>query len=243
MKFTNDESFVRSQRSSGAYFDVGLRKYLVMVYGYMGMALGITGLIALLVYSSDALMYAIHGTPLKWVVIFSPIAITFFMSYKLDKLNSSMVMGLFVAFSCAMGMSLSYIFKIYTATSIARVFFISASLFGAMALYGNTTEKDLSGIGSFLMMGLIGLIISSLVNIFMQSSALHFAISFASVLLFTGLTAYDAQRLKAMYSASGLTESSNVLYARKLALIGATSLYFDFINIFMGLLNLFGERK
>lgn len=237
MTFMNHEQDVRAQ---GAYYSAGLRSYLVKVYNYMAMALGLTGLVAFLAASSETLMQAIYGSPLQWVVMLAPIGLVFFMSYKLSSLTMQATLGVFAAFSAMMGLSLSYIFLVYTSESIARVFFISASMFGAMAYYGNVTKKDLSQFGSFLMMGLVGIIIASIVNIFLGSAPLHFAISIVGVILFTGMTAFDAQKVKDMYFK--FNDGSDVA-TKKLAIMGATTLYFDFINLFLSLLRLMGDSR
>jgi len=235
-------SFIKNERAAqtASYYSEGLRSYLIKVYNYMAMALGITGLIALLVSSSQAAMSAIYGTPLHWIIAFAPLGIVFFMSYKLYDLSMETVFVLFFSFASVMGLSISSIFLLYTSESIARVFFISSSMFGSMAYYGNVTKRDLSQFGSFLMMGLIGLIVSSVVNLFFMSTALQFAISIVSVILFTGMTAYDAQRIKDMYFKlnDGSSESVN-----KVAIIGATSMYFNYINIFLSLLRIMGDRR
>lgn len=225
--------------ASRVSYDAGLRDYMVKVYNNMAIALGISGLIAFSAASSTALMQAIFGTPLSWLVMLAPLLFTFFFSYKLNSISSDTARIYLWIFSGLMGLSLSTIFVVYTQTSIARVFFISASVFGGMSLYGYTTKKDLTGMGSFLMMGLIGIIIASLVNIFLKSSALDFALSVIGVFIFIGLTAYDTQKIKQLYfQASGNSES-----VAKLAVVGALNLYMDFINLFLMLLRLFGDRR
>ena len=177
--------------------------------------------------------------PLGWVVAIAPIAFVFMFSMGLARMNASMAKVLLWVFAGIMGLSLSSVFLIYTGGSIARVFFISASVFGAMSLYGYTTKKDLTTWGSFLMMGLLGIIIASVVNIFLKSSALEFAVSLIGVVIFVGLTAYDTQRIKgAYYSAGGDSESVS-----KLAVMGALNLYMDFINLFLHMLRFFGDRR
>jgi len=196
--------FIRSNRSSesfassasGISYDTGLRSYMVKIYNFMSIALGISGLVAFLVSSSPALMGAIFGTPLAWVVMLAPLGFVMFFGYKLNSLSSEQAKNYLWIYSALMGISLSTIFIAYTSTSIARVFFISAATFGGMSLYGYTTKKDLTGMGSFLFMGLIGLLVASLVNIFLKSSALEFALSAIGVLIFIGLTAYDTQKIK-----------------------------------------------
>lgn len=221
-----------------AQYDEGLRAHMERVFGYMAAGVGVTGIVALLVASSPALLGAIFGTPLRWVVMLAPLGFVFFLSFRVHTISAARAQALFWAFAAVMGLSLSFIFAVYTGASIARVFFISSGMFAATALWGYTTKRDLSGMGSFLMMGLFGIIIASVVNIFMASSALTFAISVIGVLVFTGLTAWDTQRIKEMYAEGHGTESNN-----KMAVMGALSLYLNFINLFMMLLNLFGQRE
>lgn len=223
--------------SKAIEMDMGLRAYMLKVYNLMAAALGITGVVAYAVSQSPALMQTIFGTPLAWVVMLAPIGFVWFFSAKVHTMSQSAAQGCLWAFAGLMGLSLSTIFVAYTGESIFRAFFISAATFGSMSLYGYTTKKDLSGWGSFLFMGLIGIIIASLVNLFLQSSGLQFAISVIGVLLFTGLTAYDTQRIKQTYyqlSGDSLAKS---------AVIGALSLYMDFINLFIMLLRLVGDRR
>ena len=179
--------------------DEGLRRYMLSVYNYMGLGLAITGLVAFLVASTPSLYVPIFTSPLKWVVMLAPLGFVFFLGAKIRTLSVGAAQMTFWAFAAVMGLSMASIFLVFTGDSIARVFFITAGMFGAMSLYGYTTKRDLSGLGSFLFMGLIGIIIASLVNLFMASSALHFAISVIGVLVFTGLTAYDTQRIKEVY--------------------------------------------
>jgi len=218
--------------------DEGLRAYMLSVYNYMGLGLAITGLVAFLVASTPALYGPIFGTPLKWVVMLAPLGFVFFLGAKIRTMSVGAAQLTFWLFAAVMGLSLASIFLVFTGESIARVFFITAGTFGAMSLYGYTTKRDLSAWGSFLFMGLIGIIIAMLVNLFIASSALHFAISVIGVLVFTGLTAYDTQRIKEMYYE---LDASDV--ATRKAIMGALSLYLDFINMFMMLLHLFGNRE
>ncbi|OUC04184.1 MULTISPECIES: Bax inhibitor-1/YccA family protein [Ehrlichia] len=222
-----------------AYYSVGLRNYLVKVYNYMAMALGLTGVVAFFVSSSPAIISMIYNTPLHWLIVFAPVGLVFLMSYKLNVFSFQTVLTIFFSFAALVGVSISYIFLVYTAASIAKVFFISSSMFGVMAWYGNVTKKDLSQFGTFLFMGVIGIIIASVVNLFFNSGPLHFALSVVAVIVFTGMTAYDAQRIKDMYyKFNDGTDSVN-----KMAILGATTLYFNYINIFISLLNLQGERR
>lgn len=218
--------------------DAGLRAYMLKVYNYMAGGLALTGIISFLTASSPALLHTIYGTPLQWLVMLAPLGFVFFLSFRIDKIQASTAQMLFWIYASIMGLSLAFIFILYSGESIARVFFITAGTFGAMSLYGYTTQRDLTGFGSFLFMGLIGIIIASLVNLFMQSSALQFAISLIGVLVFTGLTAYDTQKIKSMYM-DGLGYESST----KMAIMGALNLYLDFINLFLMLLRLFGDRR
>jgi FtsH-binding integral membrane protein len=218
--------------------DAGLRSHMLSVYNYMGLALVLTGLTAFVTASSPALRDAIFGTPLQWVVIFAPLGFIFFLGAKIRTMSVSAAQITFWSFAVVMGLSLASIFIVFTLPSIARVFFITAATFGAMSLYGYTTKRDLSKYGSFLFMGLIGIVIAMLVNIFIGSTALQFAISVIGVLVFTGLTAYDSQRIKEEYYSFNSAE-----IATKGAIMGALSLYLNFINLFMMLLQLFGNRN
>jgi FtsH-binding integral membrane protein len=217
--------------------DEGLRSYLLQVYNYMGLGLGITGVVAYLMAASG-LYLAIAQTPFIWLVMLAPLGFVFFLSAKIHTMSVSTAQITFWAFAAVMGLSLASIFLVFTGASIARVFFITAAMFGAMSLYGYTTKRDLSGWGSFLFMGLIGIVIAMVVNIFLASAAVHFAVSVIGVLVFTGLTAYDTQRIKEMYYE---VDASDVV-ARK-AIMGALSLYLNFINMFMMLLHLFGTAR
>ena len=215
--------------------DEGLRSYMLSVYNYMGIALVLSGVIAYIVGTTPALYGPILGSPLKWVVMLAPLGFVFFLSAKIQTMSLSTAQMTFWAFAALMGLSLSTVFIAFTGASVARVFFITAASFGALSLYGYTTKRDLSGMGSFLFMGLIGVIIASIVNWFLASSALQFAISVIGLLVFAGLTAYDTQRIKEMYYE---LDNSDVM-GRK-ALMGALSLYLDFINMFMFMLHFFG---
>jgi FtsH-binding integral membrane protein len=218
--------------------DEGLRSYMLAIYNYMGLGLAMTGLTAFVVATSPAMMAAIFGTPLKWVVMLAPLGFVFFLSARVNRMSVSAAQLAFWAFAILMGLSMASIFLVFTGTSIARVFFITAATFGAVSLYGYTTKRDLSQFGSFLIMGLIGIVIASLVNLFLGSSALQFAISVIGVLVFTGLTAWDTQRLKEEY-VEGLGQD----LVAKNAIMGALSLYLNFINLFMMLLQLFGQNR
>jgi FtsH-binding integral membrane protein len=237
--FNNKTVSFASAASRSTSYDASLRDYMVKVYNFMGIALGISGAVAFLVASSPALMQLFFGTPLAWVVMLAPLGFVFFFSYKLNSISAEKAKNYLWIYSGLMGLSLSTIFIVYTGASVARVFFISASTFGAMSLYGYSTKKDLSGLGSFLIMGLIGLIIASLVNIFLKSSAMEFALSVIGVFIFIGLTAYDTQRIKqTYYHFAGDSEMTG-----KMAVMGALNLYMDFINLFLMLLRFFGDRR
>jgi FtsH-binding integral membrane protein len=225
-------------RTSGAIFDEGLRQHMLRVYNYMGIGLVVTGLVAFFVASTPALYVPIFQTPLKWVVMLAPLAFVFFFSFRMHAMSAATAQMAFWAFCAVMGLSLASVFLVFTGTSIARTFFITASMFGATSLYGYTTKRDLSKFGSFLIMGLIGIVIASLVNIFVGSSALQFAISVIGVLVFTGLTAYDTQSIKEQYAEGFGHEANN-----KMAVFGALSLYLNFINLFQLLLSLTGQRE
>ena len=227
-----------AQAQSAALFDEGLRKHMLRVYNYMGLGLVITGIVAFVVSQTPALYVPIFSTPLKWVVMLAPLAFVFFFSFRIHAMSAATAQMAFWAFAAVMGLSLASVFLVFTGTSIARTFFITATMFGAMSLYGYTTKRDLSQFGSFLMMGLIGVIIASIVNIFLGSSALQFAISVIGVVVFVGLTAWDTQNIKEQYAENYDQESQ-----QKLAVFGALSLYLNFVNLFQLLLSLTGQRE
>jgi FtsH-binding integral membrane protein len=232
----------RKSRGAGfppsvAEIDAGLRAHMQRVYGYMAGGLALTGLVAYLAAASG-FYQSIAATPLIWLVMLAPLGFVLVLSFGIQRMAAGTAMLLFWLYAAVMGLSLGGIFLVFTGESIARAFFITAATFGAMSLYGYTTRSDLSRFGSFLMMGLIGIVIASLVNIFLGSSALQLAISIIGVIVFVGLTAYDAQRIKEMY-----LESDTGEIAGKKAVLGALALYLDFINLFMILLQLFGQRR
>ena len=238
----------KAAQQTSVVMDEGLRAYMLKVYNYMGSALLVTGIVALITFklavdSLNPLMYSplgnsIYNSGLAWVVMLAPLGVVMYMSFGINKMSSSKAQGIFWLFAALMGISLSSIFVVYTETSITRVFFITAGTFGSMSIYGYTTKRDLTKLGSFLMMGLIGIIIASIVNIFMQSSMMYFVISILGVLIFVGLTAYDTQKIKNMYAVSDTGEVMG-----KKAVMGALTLYLDFINLFIMLLRLFGQRR
>ncbi len=221
-----------------AEIDVGLRQYMLQVYNYMASGLALTGIVAYAVSTSETAMQVIFGTGLFWIAVLAPLGLVFFLSARINHIQASTAQALFWVYAALMGLSLASIFIMYTGTSIARVFFITAGTFAGMSLYGYTTKRDLTKWGSFLFMGLIGIIIASVVNMFLASSALYFVISVIGVLVFVGLTAYDTQAIKSIYSAADDSETHG-----KKAIMGALKLYLDFINLFMMLLHLFGGRR
>ncbi|CAH1663041.1 conserved membrane hypothetical protein [Hyphomicrobiales bacterium] len=243
----------RAQQTSAVEMDQGLRSFMLGVYNNMTIGLGITGLAALAIsmlaiagFTPDgkiagltAFGQAIYLSPLKWVVMLAPLAFIMLFSFKAENMSASAARTMFFAFAAVMGVSMSSILVVFTGASVVRVFFITAAAFGALSLVGYTTKKSLSGMGSFLIMGLIGLIIASVVNLFLASSALSFGISVLGVLIFAGLTAWDTQRLKEMYLYSNLDPES----AAKLSVNGALSLYLNFINMFQMLISLLGDRR
>jgi len=238
-EMTMSNEYMRTvSRSRAENLDQGLRSYMLGIYNYMALGLGLTGLVATLVASSPALLQAIYGSPLHYVVMLAPVALVFFLSFRLHKLQASTAQTLFWTYAGLMGLSLSWIFLAYTGASVAKVFFITAGTFGAMSLYGYTTQRDLTGMGSFLFMGLIGLVLASLVNIFVKSSAFEFVLSVIGVLIFTGLTAYDTQVIKSEY-----IEGDDREIMMKKSIMGALRLYLDFINLFLHLLRFLGDRR
>ncbi len=228
-----------------AAIDEGLRAYMLKVYNLMALGLAITGLAAWGAFQlavSDGQLTAfgqlIYASAFRWVVIFAPLALVFFMSFRIQTLSVAAAQATFWIYAALVGLSLSTIFLVYTGESIVRTFFITAASFGALSLWGYTTKRDLSGMGSFLFMGLIGVVLASIVNIFLGSSALGFAISVIGVLVFAGLTAYDTQQIKEMY-----WEGDDTLVAGRKAIMGALRLYLDFINLFMFLLQFMGNNR
>jgi FtsH-binding integral membrane protein len=232
---SKDRVILGAERKSLA-FSEGLRTYMMSVYNYMALALGLTGGVALFVVSSPTLLQAI--LPMMWLFVLAPVALVFFLSFKINTLQYSTAQALFWLYAALNGVAFSVLFLAYTYESIARVFFITAGMFAAMSLYGYTTRKDLTSMGSFLFMGLIGLILASVVNMFWANGMLQFLVSVGGVVIFTGLTAYDTQAIKESYM-----EGSTKEIAGKRAIFGALQLYLDFINIFLSLLRLMGDRR
>jgi FtsH-binding integral membrane protein len=255
-------------RAEAAAIDAGLRAYMLHIYNYMILGLAITALAALGIYIlsvtddvaaaakvvrsgtelparlSDNMYltpigYAVFVSPLKWAVFLAPLAVVFSLSFGIERLRPAVAQFLFWTYAALIGISLGSIFMIYTHTSVVRVFFIAAASFGALSLWGYTTRRDLTGMGSFLMMGLFGIIIASFVNIFLGSSALQWIISMVGVLVFSGLTAWDTQRLKSEYIYGAMDGD----IAERTAIMGALSLYLDFVNLFTMLLQLLGQRE
>ena len=240
-----------------AAIDEGLRAYMLKVYNLMALGLVITGVAAvatvMLATTNDpatavatlgngkmltAFGAAIYGSPLRWVVMLAPLAMVFFLSFRVHTMSVSAAQITFWVYAGMVGLSLSSIFLVFTSQSIVQTFFVTAASFGALSLYGYTTKRDLSAMGSFLIMGVFGLIIAMLVNVFLQSSALQFAVSAIGVLIFAGLTAYDTQKIKEMYF-----EGDDVLVTGRKAIMGALTLYLDFINLFTFLLQFLGNRE
>ena len=218
-------------------YDMGLRRHMLSIYNYMASGVLLSGIIALLTERSGMAL-ALMGTPLRWLFVLSPLAIVFAMSFGANRFSTGTLKALFWAFATLMGISLSTIFLVYTDGSIAATFFATAGAFAGLSLFGYTTKKDLSGFGSFLIMGVVGLLIASVINIFLKSPALYWAVSFLGVLIFAGLTAYDTQRLKDEYTYLRGTE-----FAGKAVVLGALTLYLDFINMFQFLLSFMGNRE
>jgi FtsH-binding integral membrane protein len=235
---TNKRIFGGTTATRAELIDQGLRQHMLRVYNYMASGLALTGIVAYVVASSPAMMNTLFGTPLAWVVMLAPLGFVMFLSFGLNRMSFFAAQATFWAFAAVMGLSMATIFLAYTGNSVARVFFITGGAFAATSLWGYTTKRDLSSMGTFLFMGLIGIIIASLVNIFLHSSALQFVVSVIGVIVFTGLTAYDTQNIKSEYAEHYDAETQG-----KLAISGALRLYLDFINLFMMLLQLLGNRR
>jgi len=240
MAYGSQPRWTERSAATQADIDVGLRAYMLRIYNYMASALALTGIVAYVAAAGgrDSFIAHIYNTPLMWVVILAPLGLVMLMSFGINRLSVAASQGIFWLYAALMGLSMSTIFLVYTGTSIARVFFITAGTFAAMSLYGYTTRRDLSQFGSLLFMGLIGVVIASLVNMFLHSPAMQFAISVIGVLVFVGLTAYDTQSIKEMYF-----EGDGYEMAGKKAVMGALRLYLDFVNLFMLLTQLMGVRR
>jgi hypothetical protein len=218
-------------------YDAGLRSYMLSVYNYMGSGVLLTGIVALL-FASSGLAAQVLSTPLRYVIMLAPLAFVMVLSFGINRLSTFATQALYWAFAVVMGLSLSSIFLVYTGTSIATTFFATAAAFAGLSLYGYTTKRDLSAFGTFLIMGVVGLLVASLINLFVQSSGLQLVISFVGVLLFAGLTAYDTQKIKSIYAQVAGTDMMG-----KSVVMGALSLYLDFINMFTFLLQFMGDRR
>jgi hypothetical protein len=246
MAFDTQRRTWSASQAEAATIDVGLREYMLRVYNYMASGLALTGIVAWLVYTTPALQAVFFEmTPrgvglsgLGWIALIAPVGLVFGLSMGINRMRASTAQGLFWLYAGLMGISLAPLFMVYTGESVAKVFFITAGSFCGLSLYGYTTRRSLNGFGSFLIMGLIGLIIASVVNMFMASTMMQFVISVAGVLIFAGLTAFDTQKIKEMYWQADGSET-----ASKKAVMGALTLYLDFINLFIMLLRLFGDRR
>ena len=226
---------------SSANIDAGLRAHMNKVYALMSIGLFLTGGVAYIVGNNETLVMSLFTGMSRWVVMFAPLVVVFAMGSMINRLRASTAQLIFYAFSALMGLSISYIFMIYTSVSIAQTFLVTSIAFAGLSLYGYTTKRNISGMGSFLIMGVIGLIVASIVNIWMQSPALMYAISVIGVLIFAGLTAYDTQKIKNTYIQ--MAQNGQNEWIEKSAITGALSLYLDFLNMFMFLLHLFGNRN
>ncbi len=225
--------------TQSAAYDAGLRSYMLSVYNYMASGVLLTGVVAMLFAQSGmAESIMLGGGPLKWVIILSPLAFILVMNFGLNKLSTTALQACFWGFATVMGLSMSTIFLVYTGTSIAQTFFATAAAFVGLSLYGYTTKKDLSGMGTFLIMGVVGLLVAMIINMFLQSGTMALVISAVGVLIFAGLTAYDTQRIKSMYAYVAGTDMMG-----KTVIMGALSLYLDFVNMFQFLLSFMGNRE
>ena len=234
-----DQNMISRASSRALSMDMGLRAYMLKVYNFMALGLALTGFISYFVAQSPEIMAALYSNALMaFVLLLIPFGMALYLQVRIRTMEAATAQMLFWAYSAMMGLALAPIFLLYTGTSIARVFFITASMFGGMSLYGYTTKKDLSAWGSFLFMGLMGVVIGSLVNLFLHSTGFQFVLSIIGVIVFTGLTAYDTQMIKELYAVEDSTD-----VAKKKAVIGALMLYLDFVNLFLMLLRLFGDRR
>jgi len=249
--FDRNSATARGYPADRAVVDQGLRAHMIRVYNYMAGGVALTGAIAWITFQYAVvtngagtivgltpLGQTLFQGPMLWLLILAPLGLVFFLSFRIDRLEASTARALFFLYAGLLGVSLATIFMVYTHASIARVFFISAASFGALSLWGYTTRRDLSGMGSFLIMGLFGLIIASLVNLFLKSSGLDWALSVMGVLIFAGLTAWDTQKIKEFYDPM----DDGTVAGRKVVM-GALALYLDFINLFLMLLRLMGDRR
>ena len=217
--------------------DVGLRSYMLSVYNYMASGVLLTGIVAML-FANSGLAAQVMATPLRWLIVLAPLGFVMVMSFGMNRLSTGALQALFWSFAVAMGLSMSTIFLVYTGVSIAQTFFAVAAAFMGLSLYGYTTKKDLSGFGTFLIMGVVGLLVAMVINMFLRSPAMQLAISAIGVLIFAGLTAYDTQKIKSMYAHVAGTDMIG-----KAAIMGALTLYLDFINMFQFMLSFMGNRR
>jgi uncharacterized protein len=222
--------------TQSAAYDAGLRSYMLSVYNYMASGVLLTGIVALFAANSG-FTQSLAGSPLMWVIILAPLAFILVMNFGINKLSTGALQACFWGFATVMGLSMSTIFLVYTGTSIAQTFFATAAAFAGLSLYGYTTKKDLSGMGTFLIMGVVGLLVAMIINIFLQSGTMALVISAVGVLIFAGLTAYDTQRIKSLYAYVAGTDMMG-----KTVIMGALSLYLDFVNMFQFLLSFMGSR-
>ena len=238
MAYGSQPRWTGSSAATQVDIDVGLRQYMLRIYNYMASALALTGIVAYVFAGYLETNRALLHSPVMWLIIFAPFGLVMLLSFGINRLSAAAAQGIFWLYAGLMGLSMSTIFLAYTGTSIARVFFIPAGTFTAMSLYGYTTKRDMSQFGSFLFMGLIGIVIASLVNMFLQNGMLQWIISVIGVLVFVGLTAYDTQTIKEMY-----VEGDGHEMAGKKAVMGALRLYLDFVNLFMMLIQIMGVRR
>lgn len=236
---SNMAGFGGATADRSAAFDAGLRSYMLSVYNYMASGVLLTGVVAML-FASSGMAAQVLGGPgiLKYVIMFAPLVFVMVLSFGINKLSTAAAQGLFWAYAAVMGLSLSSIFLVYTGTSIAQTFFATAAAFAGLSLFGYTTKKDLSGFGTFLIMGVVGLFVAMLINLFLQSSVMDLVISGVGVLLFAGLTAYDTQKIKSIYAHVAGTDMMG-----KTVIMGALNLYLDFINMFLFLLRFMGGSR
>jgi FtsH-binding integral membrane protein len=237
-----DNHYANVSSAQSSQIDIGLRRYMLGVYNHMTTALALTGLFAFAMkwaaLSIPGVAQAVYGSPLKYVVMFAPFVLVMYLSFNIQKLSPFMARNVFYLYAALMGLSLSSILLVFTGESVARAFFVTAGAFAGLSIYGYTTKRDLTAMGSFMIIGLFGIIIASLVNIFVGSDLMQFAISVIGVFVFAGLTAWDTQTIKSMYSAA-----DNAQAAATKSIFGALKLYLDFINMFIMLLHLFGNRN
>ena len=238
-------AFAATRETAGVRVDEGLRAYMSRVYGLMAGAMALTGAVAYGIGTNETLVAAIYGTPLVWVVILAPLAMVFFLAARIHRMRATTAQTLFWIYAALVGASISSIFVIYTDVSIAKTFFITAIAFLGLSLYGYTTKRDLSAMGSFLIMGVIGIVVAMIVNMFLASAALDFAISVLGVLIFAGLTAYDTQKIKNTYLGIAQIgrQRGGAEIREKSAIMGALSLYLDFLNMFLFLLYFLGMAR